>query len=103
MPIARRIAMEESARLGSALALLTGALIGISAHSAEAEHLTHGRFADIAVYAPLGTPKSFVLLLSGDEGLSSGLTQVARALVRHGAMVAASIAQAHREFRGGSR
>ena len=89
MPIARRIATRSRRGFGSVLALLTAALTGISAHSAEAEHLTHGRFADIAVYAPSGTAKSFVLLLSGGEGLSSGLTQVARALVQHGAMVAA--------------
>jgi type IV secretory pathway VirJ component len=89
MPFPRRIARAYWRGLGSAVTLLAGALIGFSAHSAEAEHLTHGRFADIAVYAPLGTPKSFVLLLSGDEGLSPGLIAVARALVRHGAMVAA--------------
>jgi type IV secretory pathway VirJ component len=87
--------MGERRGVGAALMLLTGTLISVSAHpagsapAASAEHLNHGRFQDVAVYAPLGTPRSFVLLLSGDGGFNSGLTEVARELVRHGAMVAA--------------
>jgi type IV secretory pathway VirJ component len=80
--------MRNWRSFSAALALLTGTLNGVCVHSAEAEHVTHGRFQNIAVYAPVGTPRSFVLLLSGDDGLSPGLTLVARELVRHGAMVA---------------
>ena len=35
---------------------------------AGAEHLSHGRFKNVAIYAPNGTPRSFVLFLSGDGG-----------------------------------
>ncbi len=52
------------------------------------QHLSHGRFKDVRVYAPAGTPKALVLLLSGRDGWSQRLSQLALALVRHGAMVA---------------
>jgi type IV secretory pathway VirJ component len=49
--------------------------------------LSHGRFHDLAVYAPTGKPTSFVLFLSGDEGWNSGANALAQQLVQHGAMV----------------
>jgi type IV secretory pathway VirJ component len=52
-----------------------------------AAHLSHGRFHDLLVYAPQGTPTSFALLLSGDEGLSPTADTMARQLVQQGAMV----------------
>jgi type IV secretory pathway VirJ component len=53
-----------------------------------AQHLSHGRFKNVAVYAPNGTPTSFVLFLSGDGGWNPGMAEIARQLVSHGAMVA---------------
>ncbi len=53
-----------------------------------AQHLSHGRFSDIVVYRPEGTPKSFVLFLSGDGGWNLGVIDMAQALVNQGAMVA---------------
>ena len=50
--------------------------------------MSHGRFENVAVYAPAGTPTSFVLLLSGDEGWNPAAASLARMLARHGAMVA---------------
>jgi type IV secretory pathway VirJ component len=52
-----------------------------------AEMLSHGRFKDITVYRPEGTPKSFVLFLSGDGGWNLGVVDMAQALVEQGAMV----------------
>jgi type IV secretory pathway VirJ component len=49
--------------------------------------LSHGRFHDLAVYAPTGKPTSFVLFLSGDEGWNSGADALAKQLVQHEAMV----------------
>jgi type IV secretory pathway VirJ component len=56
--------------------------------TSQAEHVSHGRFKNVAVYAPVGPPTSFVLFLSGDGGWNRGAEDIARQLVRHGAMVA---------------
>jgi type IV secretory pathway VirJ component len=56
---------------------------------ASAAHLSHGRFKDLLVYRPAGTPTSFVLFLSGDEGWNAPADAMARQLVQQGAMVAA--------------
>ncbi|MGO9633521.1 MAG: virulence factor family protein [Steroidobacteraceae bacterium] len=53
-----------------------------------ARYLSHGRFENVAVYAPNGTPASFVLYLSGDGGWDPGMAEIARRLASHGAMVA---------------
>ena len=55
--------------------------------------MSHGRFQDVLVYAPAGTPgafapRAFVLLLSSGDGWSAPLAQAAAGLARHGAMVA---------------
>jgi type IV secretory pathway VirJ component len=52
-----------------------------------ASRLSHGRFHDVLVYAPPGTPASFALLLSGDEGWTPTTDTMARQLVQQGAMV----------------
>lgn len=52
------------------------------------EHLSHGRFKDVGIFAPTATPKATVLLLSGAEGWSAPLRQLALALAGRGAMVA---------------
>jgi len=51
------------------------------------DHISHGRFQNVAVIAPKGTPRSMVLLLAGEGGANAG-ADLAFALARHGAMVA---------------
>ena len=91
---------ESSAQLALCIGLgrpvLSGSILGATVSAAapsppatsQAEHVSHGRFQNVAVYAPIGTPKSFVLFLSGDGGWNRGAEDIARQLVRHGAMVA---------------
>src|ERR1019366_2755318 len=50
--------------------------------------LSHGRFENFTVYAPNGTPRGFVLLLSGADGWTQVMADLARQLARQGAMVA---------------
>ncbi len=50
-------------------------------------HLSHGRFHDLLVYLPSGQPKSFVLLVSGDEGWTGVVDTMAKRLVQQGALV----------------
>ncbi len=54
---------------------------------ANAERISHGRFQDMVVYRPAGTPTSFVMFLSGDGGWNLGVIDMAQALVQKGAMV----------------
>jgi type IV secretory pathway VirJ component len=63
---------------------------GASALSAPgpAAHLSHGRFRDVRVYTPAGQPKSFALLLSGDEGWTGIVDGMAQRLAQQGALVA---------------
>jgi type IV secretory pathway VirJ component len=49
--------------------------------------LSHGRFENVTVFAPHGTPRGFVLLLS-DAGWTQGMADLARQLAQRGAMVA---------------
>jgi len=51
------------------------------------EHISHGRFQDLAVYVPDGTPQSMVLLLADPGGSNAG-ADLALQLAQHGAMVA---------------
>ena len=51
-------------------------------------HLSHGRFKDLQIYRPAGTPASFVLFLSGDEGWNAAADRAARQLAQQGAMIA---------------
>ena len=52
-----------------------------------AARLSHGRFHDVLVYSPQGTPTSFALFLSGDDGWTPTVDIMARQLVQQGAMV----------------
>ncbi|GAC1627614.1 MAG: virulence factor family protein [Nevskia sp.] len=52
------------------------------------ETLSHGRFRDVTIYRPEGTPKSFVMFLSGDGGWNLGVVSMAKTLVAKGALVA---------------
>ena len=65
-------------------------LLGLASPAAHAlgEHLSHGRFKDVAVYKPQGVPKSFVLFLSGDAGWNAAAERTALGLAAHGALVA---------------
>jgi type IV secretory pathway VirJ component len=66
-------------------------IIAAAARAAEVTapaRIGHGRFKEIAVYQPEGTPTGFVLLLSGDDGWNGAVTELAQELQRHGAMVA---------------
>jgi type IV secretory pathway VirJ component len=54
---------------------------------ANAVRLNHGRFKDLIVYSPAGTPSSFVLFLSGDSGWDAPAELLAQKLVQQGAMV----------------
>ncbi len=74
-------------RFAFAAMLLIGDMLCAAAAGA-AEHLSHGRFENVAIYAPVGTPTSFVLLLSGDGGWDAAASSLAGQLSRHGAMVA---------------
>ena len=55
---------------------------------APSDHLNYGRFNGLAIYSPAGAPKSFVLLLSGNEGWSPQVAVLARRLADRGALVA---------------
>jgi type IV secretory pathway VirJ component len=52
------------------------------------EKISHGNFKDVLLYRPKGEAKSFVLLLSGDEGWTPALGAQAQALADQGAAVA---------------
>jgi type IV secretory pathway VirJ component len=75
----------------SALGLL-GAIVALAGPMAARgdpapERLTHGRFENISVHRPAGTPTSAVLLLSGGEGWNAEIAASAEALSSHGALV----------------
>ena len=74
-------------RLSVALAAVLGMALFTTGCSRQ-EKISHGLFEDVTLYRPEGEPKQFVLFLSGDDGWSAHTTQVARELVKRGAMVA---------------
>jgi type IV secretory pathway VirJ component len=74
------------------VATLCGMVCAASAQTTPApEHISHGRFQDLAVYVPdgtpPGTPQSMVLLLADPGGSNAG-ADLALQLAQHGAMVA---------------
>jgi type IV secretory pathway VirJ component len=73
----------------AAVILVLPAAVMVSSGSAAATPapLSHGRFKDLAVYAPAGKASSFVLFLSGEDGWNSGADALAQQLVQQGAMV----------------
>jgi len=52
------------------------------------QSLNHGRFKDLVVYIPHGSPRGFVLLISGADGWNQRMTDMAMQLAADGAMVA---------------
>ena len=80
---------SRSAALHLALAAVMTLWTGLcAALPANAVRLNHGRFKDLIVYSPAGTPSSFVLFLSGDSGWDAAAELLAQKLVQQGAMVA---------------
>lgn len=71
-------------------ALIAGLLLSqiFITFSCAQEHISHGRFQDIALYRPAGEVREFVLLLSGDKGWDETADKMARVLVEQNAMVA---------------
>jgi type IV secretory pathway VirJ component len=69
--------------------LPAAAALALAASSVQAqEHVSHGRFADVALYRPAGVAKAVVLFLSGDGGWNRGVDGMAQSLVAEGALVA---------------
>jgi type IV secretory pathway VirJ component len=80
-----RVKCDRAMKIGPILA--AAMLLSGLAAAAAPTHVSHGRFKDLAVYAPQGTATSVVLFLSGDEGWNSGADTLAGQLARQGAMV----------------
>jgi type IV secretory pathway VirJ component len=55
---------------------------------ANVHRLSHGRFNDVWVYVPPGSPTSFALFISGEQGPNPTTDAMAQQLARQGAMVA---------------
>jgi len=72
---------------GARAAPLPAAPAPAPAPAALPDHVSHGRFQNVAVILPYGTPRSMVLLLAGEGGANAG-ADLARVLARRGAMVA---------------
>ena len=70
------------------LVILITVLLLSGQAAANPAHLSHGRFKDLAVYAPRGAATSFVLLLSGEDGWNNAAETLALQLSQQGAMVA---------------
>lgn len=73
-------------RYASCLGVVLAGLLA-SAQAADIERLDHGRFHNLTLYRPQGTPKSFVLFLSGDGGWNAATAAMARPLLAEGALV----------------
>jgi type IV secretory pathway VirJ component len=71
----------------SGIAVAAASAASAASAAAAPQHLSHGRFKDLAVYSPAGTPTSLVLLLSGEEGWNGGADVLATQLAQQGAMV----------------
>ena len=83
--VARSVAVLAAALLACAA---TPAAAAASAAPSLPERVSHGRFQNLAIYAPGGTPTSLVLFLADDTRPNSRAAGLARELVAHGAMVA---------------
>lgn len=55
--------------------------------TSDGEHLAHGRFGEVSVYAPADAVERVVLVLSGGEGWSPRMGRLARALAADHALV----------------
>lgn len=50
--------------------------------------ISYGPFENVTIYKPTGTPKSFVLFVSGDGGWNQGVIDMAKNIANQGALVA---------------
>ncbi|MEO8635244.1 MAG: AcvB/VirJ family lysyl-phosphatidylglycerol hydrolase [Gemmatimonadales bacterium] len=62
-------------------------MLTLLATRAEAAALRFGRFGEIAVYRPAGTPARTALFFSGDGGWNAGVVDMAHALAQGGTLV----------------
>src|SRR5271154_3059524 len=88
-----RLTLSATALLASVIELSGSTAIPAAAPTpappaAGATHLNHGRFKDVAVYAPKSAATSFVLFISSDAGWNAAAEPAALDLVQQGAMVA---------------
>jgi type IV secretory pathway VirJ component len=77
---------------GRAVAALVFAILACgyavaSATPSAPERVSHGRFENLAIYMPAGTPTGVVLFFSDDRGASSGAATLVHELIAHRAMV----------------
>lgn len=63
-------------------------LIVLNAYSSKIDTITFGPFGKTTICLPVGTPEAVVLFVSGDEGWSKGITDMAGKLAEEGALVA---------------
>lgn len=81
-----------------ALLLATGLLLcGVCRSERAHEQLSFGRFGEISIYRPSGTPRDVVLFLSGDNGWNLGVISMAQHLADRGAIVAGIDIRHYRE------
>jgi type IV secretory pathway VirJ component len=78
---------------GRAVAALVFAILACGYAAAAAtpgvpERVSHGRFQNLAIYRPAGTPTGVVLFLSDDQGANSAAATLVHELIAHRAMVA---------------
>lgn len=68
--------------------LLTCAVWPTQSGHAAPELVSHGHFAEVALYKPAAQPRQFVMLLSGADGWNQTTADMARVLTAQGALVA---------------
>lgn len=59
-----------------------------NAKPSETDVINYDSFGNVTIYKPTGTPKSFVLFISGDGGWNQGVVEMAKNIANQGAMVA---------------
>jgi type IV secretory pathway VirJ component len=69
-------------------ALLAGALLILSGSASAVETVEYPALGSVTIYQPVGTPKMFVIFVSGDGGWNLGVVGMAQHLVEAGAFVA---------------
>ena len=80
------MATNNLVRLTAGL-LLCLLMLGARAEPSVAS-INHGRFHDLQVFQPAGTPTAFVVFLSGQNGWTPPMAELARQLAQRGALVA---------------
>lgn len=60
----------------------------LNAKASGDDSINYGAFGNVTIYKPTGTPKTFVLFISGDGGWNQGVVDMAKNIANQGAMVA---------------